>query len=45
MVKGHLPCSSLVAAQSLERRAPKDSRSLWRLMVAIENKQRCLITK
>jgi hypothetical protein len=29
----------LVAAQSLERRAPGDSQSLRRLTVAIENKQ------
>jgi hypothetical protein len=45
----------LAAAQSLERRAPGDSRSLRRLMVAIGNKQhkqiniqyikQCLITK
>jgi hypothetical protein len=45
----------LAAAQSLERRAPRDSQSLRRLTVAIRNKQhkqinkqynkKCLITK
>jgi hypothetical protein len=45
----------LAAAQSLERRAPRDSQSLRRLTVSIENKQhkqinkqyikKCLITK
>jgi hypothetical protein len=29
----------LAAAQGLECRAPRDSRSLWRLMVAIRTKQ------
>jgi hypothetical protein len=46
---------SLAAAQSLEHRAPGDSRSLWRLTVVIRNKQykqinkqytkQCLMTK
>jgi hypothetical protein len=35
----------LAAAQSLERRAPGDSRSLQRLMVAIRNKQHKQINK
>jgi hypothetical protein len=35
----------LAAAQSLERRAPVDSRSLRRLMVAIGNKQHKQINK
>jgi hypothetical protein len=45
----------LAAAQDLERRAPGDSRSLWRLTTAIKNKQdkqinkqyikQCLMTK
>jgi hypothetical protein len=33
------------AAQSLARRAPGDSRSLWRLTVAIRNKQHKQIDK
>jgi hypothetical protein len=36
---------SLAAAQSLERRAPGDSRSLRRLTVAIGNKQHKKINK
>jgi hypothetical protein len=37
----------LAATQSLERRAPRDSRSLRRLTVSIGNKyiKQCLITK
>jgi hypothetical protein len=35
----------LAAAQSLERQALGDSRSFWRLMVAIENKQHNQINK
>jgi hypothetical protein len=35
----------VVAAQSLERRAPGDSRSLQHLTVAIENKQHKQINK
>jgi hypothetical protein len=35
----------LAAAQSLERRAPGDSRSLWRLTVVIRNKQHKQINK
>jgi hypothetical protein len=35
----------LAAAQSLKRRAPGDSQSLWRLTVAIENKQHKQINK
>jgi hypothetical protein len=35
----------LVPAQSLERRAPEDSRSLQRLTVAIRNKQHKQINK
>jgi hypothetical protein len=40
-IRSRLTCLALllVAAQSLERRAPRDSRSLRRLTVAIENKQ------
>jgi hypothetical protein len=35
----------LVAAQGLERQAPGDSRSLWRLTVAVKNKQHKQINK
>jgi hypothetical protein len=36
---------SVAAAQSLERRAPGDSRSLWHLTVAFGNKQHKQINK
>jgi hypothetical protein len=39
MVKGHFLALSLVSAQRLEHRAPRDSQSLRHLTVAIGNKQ------
>jgi hypothetical protein len=39
MVKGHLPCSPLAAAQSLGSQVLEDSQSRWRLTIAIGNKQ------
>jgi hypothetical protein len=39
MVKGHLPYSPPVAAQSLDSQVLEDSQSRWRLTIATGNKQ------
>jgi hypothetical protein len=39
MVKGHLPCFPLAAAQSLGSQVLEDSESRWSLTIATGNKQ------